>query len=266
MPKLPWQLYGYPKPKSEASRGKLSLVDWEIYSGIEIPKKPVFVRLDGWKFHGLCKRLKLKKPYDKRFASALVKTSKIFFKKFACNLAYIFSDEMNLLFLREPGFRRIEKINSIFAGLASSTFSSLINESAVFDCRCIPMLQKLDIIRYLIWRQAECFRNHNNSWAQQKLIDSGLSPAQAQKRLTGLNTTQMQKLLKERFNFDLWKTPAWQRNGILIYKVKYLKTGYDPIKKKRVKVWRSKIATDWSPPIFQEKQGKEKIKNILKIG
>ncbi|MFQ6009940.1 MAG: tRNA(His) guanylyltransferase Thg1 family protein [Candidatus Aenigmatarchaeota archaeon] len=260
--KKPWQIYGYPKPKSEASRGTLSLVDWEIYSGIEIPEKPVFIRLDGWKFHPLCKRLKLKKPYDRRFASALVKTSKEFFKTFSCNLAYIFSDEINLLFLKVPGFKRIEKIDSVFAGIASSTFSELMKTKASFDCRCIPMLKKSDIINYLIWRQAECFRNHNNSWAHQMLMKSGLSASRAQKRLSGMNTAQIQKLVKERFNLDLFATPAWQRSGILLYKEKYLKEGYDPIKKKKVKVFRFKVKEDWSPPDFRDK-GKKFINSFL---
>lgn len=263
MPKLPWQLYGYPKPKSEASRGELSLVDWEIYSGIELPKKPLFIRLDGWKFHPLSKKLKLKKPYDKRFASALVKTAQIFFRTFPCTLAYIFSDEINFLFLQVPGFTRVEKIDSVFAGLASTHFSAHMKTQAAFDCRCIPMPKKADILRYLIWRQAECFRNHNNSWTHQKLMESGLSAARAQKKLTGLNTAQMQKLLLEQFNFDLWKTPAWQRNGILLYKQRYLKTGYNPIKKKKVKVWRSKVVSDWSPPLFKEKTGKELVRKCL---
>lgn len=45
-----WKRLGLPQPKSEASRGTLSLVDNEVYSGIEIPSVPpftLFVRLDG---------------------------------------------------------------------------------------------------------------------------------------------------------------------------------------------------------------------------
>ena len=66
-----WEKYNLPPPKSEASKGKLSCVENEIYSGIEIPDLPVFVRLDGWKFHGLTRKLKLELPYDRFFATCL---------------------------------------------------------------------------------------------------------------------------------------------------------------------------------------------------
>lgn len=259
----PWQKLGLPRPKSEASRGKLSMIDWEVYSGVELPSGPVFVRLDGWKFHNLCRRLKLEKPFDKNFAHALVSTSKAFFDKFNANLAYIFSDEINLLFLNKPGFNRVEKIDSVFAGLASVTFSKFIGAQAVFDCRCIPMFSNLDILNYLIWRQAECFRNHNNAWAQQKLIQSGLSAARAQKILTGMKTAQIDSMLKERFDFNLRSTPQWQRNGILLYKQKYKKKGFDPIKKKTVEVWRKRIVVNWQPPLFKE--NKELIERCLNL-
>ena len=73
MPKLkPWQIYGLPEPKSEASKGELSLVDYEIYSGLEVPEGNFyFVRLDGWCFHRLVKEIKAKKPFDKNFANSL---------------------------------------------------------------------------------------------------------------------------------------------------------------------------------------------------
>lgn len=126
--KKPWEIYGFPLPKSEASKGELSLVDYEIYSGIEIPKPSAFVRLDGWNFHSLTKKLNLEKPYDSFFASSLVEVAKEFLSTFNCSLSYVFSDELNLLFLKFPVWRRIEKINSVFAGIASAKFYKFMNE------------------------------------------------------------------------------------------------------------------------------------------
>ena len=77
-----WKKLGFPEPKSEASKGELRLIDNEIYSGIEVLHMPFFVRLDGWAFHSLTKRLKFKSPYDKRFASSMVKTASRFFLPF----------------------------------------------------------------------------------------------------------------------------------------------------------------------------------------
>ncbi len=249
MPK-PWEKFGLPKPKSEASRGPLSLIDYEIYSGLELPVGPFFVRLDGWGFHSLTKKLKLRQPYDKKFAGWMAAVAKTFFVPFNPTLAYIFSDEINFLFLKRTSFARIEKIDSVFAGLASSAFTKMTDHLAAFDCRIIP-IPKTKIVPYLVWRQAECFRNHNNAWSYWVLRKQGLSPTAAANRLSGLKTTQLKKLCA-RAGVDLNRTPVWQRSGILLYWKDYQKRGWDPIKKKGVTVSRRRVEIDWSPPRFSK--------------
>lgn len=260
----PWEKYNLPEPKSEASKGELSLIDYEIYSGIEVPKKAFFVRLDGWAFHSLTKDLKLKKPFDKSFATKLIKTVTAFFLPFNPTLAYAFSDEINFLFLKNPTFRRIEKINSVFAGFASSIFAQLIkkNISLAFDCRCIPV-GKVNILKYLIWRQAEANRNFNNAYAQYILIKKGFSPRKATKKLAELKTKDLIQLMKEN-NLDPNKLPLWQRKGIMLYKEAYKKKGYDPIRKKSVIVTRYRVKENWQLPAFNSIKGKTLIENLLK--
>lgn len=183
----PWEIYRLPKPKSEASKGPLSLVDYEIYSGIVVPKKAFVARLDGWSFHSLTKKLKFKEPFDKLFASTLAKTTQQLFRIFNPDLGHIFSDEINLLFLKQTAFRRIEKIDSVFTALASSIFYSLLKKKfkevppVAFDCRVIPIGNK-NILKYFVWRQAEAFRNFNNAYARYVLIKSGMSARQASKK------------------------------------------------------------------------------------
>lgn len=255
----PWQLYGMPRPKSEASKGELSLVDYEIYSGIEVPQQPFFVRLDGWKFHGLTEQLKLRQPFDKKFANALAKTAEQLFIFEPC-LAYIFSDEINLLFLRPTGFSRVEKIDSILAGLASSTLSLLLKKRCIFDCRVIP-LPKEKILSYLIWRQAECFRNYYNAWARAFLIKKEkLSPRAAAKKLEGIKIAGLREILNK---YTKKQPPAWQRAGIALYKEEYEKRGYDPIRKKYVMVKRKRIRQDWNLPDFRSKQGQEFLEKLI---
>jgi tRNA(His) 5'-end guanylyltransferase len=263
-----WKKLGLPKPKSEASTGELSLVDNEVYSGIEVPEMPFFVRLDGWAFHGLAKQLKLKKPFDRFFISCLARTAAKFFIPFNPALSYIFSDEINFLFLKNPIFRRIEKIDSVFAGFASSNFLIEINKkykqvkAVSFDCRCIP-LEKRDILKYLVWRQAEAFRNHNNAWAQYVLMKKSLSARSASRKLAGLKVKDLMKLCKEN-KIDLDKTPAWQRRGVLLYKEKYKKKGYDPVKKKSVIVTRFRVKENWEMPAFNSKEGKGFLDKLFK--
>ncbi|MEW6070961.1 MAG: tRNA(His) guanylyltransferase Thg1 family protein, partial [Candidatus Thermoplasmatota archaeon] len=255
-----WQTYGFPPPKSEASRGELSLVDYEIYSGIEVPEElALFVRLDGWNFHTLTRKLNLEKPYDRFFADSLVAVVKEFFKNFNCSLGYVFSDKLNILFLKIPAWRRIEKINSVFAGIASAKFYKLMNERFPvlpmfsFDCRCIPLPNE-KIIEYLIWRQAECFRNFNNSWAQAVLIRKGYSSSKATKELAGLKAQELRKIIFE--NVAKEKLEAWQERGILVYKESYIKKGYNPITKEYVEVKRYKVKENCHLPWFGSEDGK----------
>jgi len=260
-----WEKYNLPPPISEASKGKLSCVENEIYSGIEIPDLPVFVRLDGWKFHGLTRKLKLELPYDRFFATCLVETSKTFFKIFNPSLAYIFSDEINLLFMKTPGWKRIEKIDSVFAGIASTSFMEKISEKhdvsfCSFDCRIIPVEYK-NIIDYLIWRQAECFRNHNNAYAYH-VLRKKYSGRTATKMLKGKGTKELKEIaLKGKISLN--KTPSWQRNGIMVYKESYIKDGYNPIKREKVRVKRYRVKEDWEIGVFNKKSWKDFIEKIL---
>jgi tRNA(His) 5'-end guanylyltransferase len=266
MKKPLWKELGYPKPKSEASKGRLSFVENEIFSGITIPEMPCFVRLDGRCFHGFTKKLRFKEPYDEKFAGWVVETAKEFFIPFDPVLAYLFSDEINLLFLKRPGFERVEKIDSVLAGIASSKMLWSMGkkkgiESLSFDCRVIPV-RKNEIQKYLIWRQAEAWRNCNNAYAQWVLLKSGKSPRSASRELSGLKIRELQRVMKKH-GFDIGKTPAWQRRGILLYKESYKKKGYDPIKKKKVVVERRRAKADWNPPLFNKGDGRKFLKRLL---
>lgn len=265
--KKPWKIYNLPKPKSEASKGPLSLVDYEIYSGLEVPKKAFVVRLDGWAFHSLTKKLKFKKPFDKFFANALAKTTQELFKIFNPKVGYIFSDEINLLFTEPTTFKRIEKIDSVFAALASSIFYSFLRKRfkklplVAFDCRVIPIGKK-NILKYFIWRQAEAFRNFNNAYAREILIRKGLTPRQAAKKLAGVKTKELRKLIDEAIGLE--RIPQWQENGILVYWKYYEKIGYDPIKKRKTITKRRKPVIDWKIPKFTSLEGKKFLKELIK--
>ncbi|RLJ07595.1 MAG: tRNA 5'-guanylyltransferase [Candidatus Aenigmatarchaeota archaeon] len=256
----PWERLGLPEPKSEASRGELSLIDYEVYSGLET-KPPYWIRLDGWRFHRVCQGFK--KPFDLRLARTLVRIARELLKLFNGQLAYLFSDEINLLFLKPSGFKRIEKLDSILAGIASAIFSLKFGKPAAFDCRVIPM-PKRTVLRYLRWRQAECFRNHNNAWAYWLLRKQGLSARQATRKLTGLKTPQLFDLCRS-LGKPLDRTPGWQRKGILLYWKIVKKKGWDPIKRKHVWAERRRIVEKWDPPWFHEKEGKELIGALLNV-
>ena len=155
----------------------------------------------------------------------------------------------------------MEKIDSVFAGFASSIFSGLLGNEAAFDCRCIPV-RKNDITKYLVWRQAETFRDFNNAWARHALLKRGESPRSAAKMLSGLKAKELIALMKEN-KIDPDKLPLWQRRGILLYKEAYKKKGYDPIRKKSVIVTRHRVKVDWEPPAFNSKKGKKFLDSCI---
>jgi tRNA(His) 5'-end guanylyltransferase len=269
--KKPYQLLGLPKPKSEASGGPLSLKDYEVYSGIEIPEKPLFVRLDGWNFHTLTKKLNFKKPFDPFLAQALRNAALEVFKAWPAQLCYIFSDEINFLFLSTPGWRRVEKIDSILASFFSTAFLSELRKrhkyikTVAFDCRCIPLIGKNPkklILDYLVWRQAECFRNCINAWAQYLLqTKEGLSARTAAKKLEGLKAKQLLNLIKK-YGIDLKSKARIDRDGLLLYKRAIQKFGYNPIQKKKVRVLRNVVDFGVAPK-FNTLSGKRFLSKIL---
>ena len=242
-------------------------MDNEVYSGIELPEMPFFVRLDGWAFHSLTERLKLQEPFDEFFAGCLSKAAAALFVPFNPVLAYIFSDEVSLLFTKATAFRRVEKLDSVLAALFSSNFSAAMEERfkelppIAFDCRCIPVT-KTQIVRYLVWRQAECFRNHNNAWAYWALRRAGRTPRRAAAELAGLKVRQLFELCAAH-GINLDETPVWQRRGILLHWESYEKEGWDPVRKTKVRVSRRRVIERWDPPAFKSNEGKRAIEGLV---
>lgn len=200
----------------------------------------------------------------------MVKVAKEVFRSgFNPTLAYILSDEINYLFLKESIFnRRIEKILSIIPSIISSRMSLEIykkykrEESISFDARVI-IISKEKIIEYLIWRQMEAWRNHINAYALHALLRNGLEPSQAAKKLYKMKAEKLHDLVLEKLKINLAKTPSWQRRGIIVkWKLK-VKKGRNPITGEEVQVTRRVLDEDWNPPLFTTDEGREYIKNII---
>ncbi|MEM3627203.1 MAG: tRNA(His) guanylyltransferase Thg1 family protein [Candidatus Bathyarchaeia archaeon] len=241
--------------------------DWskhEVFSGTCIPpESPFFVRLDGWKFKRLSASVDADKPFDKNFAMCLVSSGKILFKSgFNPALVYIVSDELNILFHDASIFRgRIEKIDSVLASLASSTFTLNLQKFfkrkvvGAFDSR-IVLLKDENIHAYLVWRQMNAWRNHNNAYAYWALRKMGHKPLEISRKLRGLKTEELHEMMFK-LGLNLAKTPAWQRRGILIYKHPIL------INVGNLTATRWKVKVNWNLPLFTSEDGIKLIKQIL---
>ncbi|GAA5818222.1 MAG: guanylyltransferase [Methanobrevibacter sp. CfCl-M3] len=200
----------------------------EIYSEIKVPlSSNLILRLDGRSFHSLSKKLNLKTPFDYEFTSLMAKAGLDIFKEFSPLFIYTFSDEVSILFNYIPFSGRIEKLNSVFSSLASSSLTLSIKNSdrydddydlfpIAFDSRTIPVSDN-EIFNYFKWRQDEAYRNCINIygyWALKEKYEND----ELKKKLNGFKSPEIHEYLFRKKGINLGKLPAWQRRGIGIYK------------------------------------------------
>ena len=236
----------------------------EIFSTITtIP--PVFVRLDGRAFHRLAMMLSLKKPFDERFNNAMVQvcTSLVADSGLNPEFAFTFSDEISLYFTRLPFNGRVEKIDSVTASFAASALTLAVGSASPlsFDARVIPATPEF-AIEYLTSRQKEAWRNHLNGYCQQALIKEGISAKKAAEQLKGLPAKDLHDMMHMR-GFNLATSPAWQRRGVLVYKMITEKEGFNPITKEHVVAERSAVTVENDLPLFTSPEGKEFLEQLV---
>lgn len=237
----------------------------EIYSDLRV-FPPFAVRIDGRGFRRALSDFK--KPYDEIFAKAMADCVECFFRDSGLNplFAFTFSDEINLFFYEMPYNYRIEKIDSIIPSFFSSALTIRLDlkKSVSFDSRIIP-LGKEDIYRYLVWRQAETWRNHVSSYGYYMLRKTGLSENEAAGQLKNMKASAIHELVFKH-GINLAQTPAWQRCGVLVFRETYEKKGYEPLKKIEVTTQRTKIIQEWNTPIFRTDIGRDLISQLLSEG
>jgi len=236
----------------------------EIFSQLRTPPDtPLFARLNGRRFQAVSEKLGAEKPFDKNFAKCLVKAGKALFQAdLNPSIVYVASDEINALFLHAIPFSgRIEKINSVLAGTASSAFSlNALKQfkktlTVAFDSRVITVTRR-KVKGYLSSRQRDAWRNHNNAYAYWLMRKQGCKPMEAAKILRGVKTKELHELLFKQ-GVNLAKTPAWQRRGILIYRQPHQK------RRENLTVTRWRIKENWKPPLFTSTDGSTLLKQIL---
>ena len=236
----------------------------EIFSAITaIP--PVFVRLDGRAFHRLADCLCLTKPFDEFFHKAMVTACISLVADSGLNpdFAYTFSDEISLYFTKLPFSGRVEKIDSVAASYAASSFTLALGGTTLvaFDARVIPATPSY-AVEYLTNRQAEAWRNHINAYCQQALIEEGMDARKAAEKLKGLQAKDLHEMMHIR-GLNLATTPAWQRRGTLIYKKITEKEGFNPLTKETVIAERSAVVAESELPLFTSPEGKEFLGKVL---
>ncbi len=236
-------------------------VNWkfrEIFSGLHVPPDlPAVVRVDGWNFHDVSKRIGLSRPFDRRLIKSLVMASvKVMRSGLPVVLAFSFSDEISYVLAPPlPWKGRIEKLVSILASLTSSVVSRWLRTWAPFDGRVV-VLEEDEIPEYLNWRQMEAWRNALNSYAIIALEAEGYRGREAADVLRGMKAPELHDLIFKKLGINVAKVPAWQRRGVVVRRKKYLK-------KVNGDVLRRKISVDWSPPLFSTDEGRRYVLESL---
>uniref|UniRef100_A0A182W2D9 Probable tRNA(His) guanylyltransferase n=1 Tax=Anopheles minimus TaxID=112268 RepID=A0A182W2D9_9DIPT len=203
-----------------------------------LPNCWVVVRIDGKGFHRFCNVHSFTKPNDldalqlMNFAGMTVMQE---FNEIA--IGYGQSDEYSFVFRREASVyqRRRDKLVSYVASLFTSAY--MFHWTRVFDSRSIAMsyppsfdaravLYPTDenLRDYLSWRQADVHVNNLYNTTFWNLVASGLSNADAEKRLQGTLASDKNELLFSQFGINYNNEPVIYRKGtILLPKSVYVK-------------------------------------------
>lgn len=233
----------------------------EIYTNLKVPcSSKVVVRADGRNFQRLAQELDLKKPYDETFAKLMASVGTDVFQEFSPVMVYIFSDEINILLGEIPFAGRVEKIDSVFAGFISSSFTQklilnnqdpdLLPEPLSFDSRIIPLSSEM-VVKYFQERQSEAWRNCLNGYAYWTLRKEH-SYQKAVQILRKQKSKDLHDLLFSR-GININEAPAWQRRGLGIYRRDVEIQGYNPLEESKVVSIRQRVFVDWELPLFDSK-------------
>ena len=228
--------------------------EFEVYSSLKVPKNSrIIIRLDGRSFHSLARDLNLEKPYDENFYNVISNVCEDLFEEFSAVFVYAFSDEISLLLDNVPFDGRVEKINSVVASFAASSFvmhyRTEFKKPPSFDSRIIP-ISDADILKYFKWRQDESWRNCVNSYGI-SYLKSKYSNSEANDKIKGMKLNEIHELLFQN-GINLNDIETYKKRGIGIYRKNKKVVGFNKKENKNQTSYRSYVYTDWDLPKFSE--------------
>jgi tRNA(His) guanylyltransferase len=214
-----------------------------------LPGAWVVIRVDGRGFSRFTES-RFEKPFDSEFHNMMLQTASALLDGLHGIYAYTESDEISVLF--HPSWdlfdRSLEKVVSISASIASSTFTHAYGSIVNFDSRVWLGVDKSQVMDYFRWRQADATRCALNGWCYWTLRKAGETARSATELLDGQSVAYKNELLFQHgINFNA--LPSWQRRGTGMYWEDYEKPGFDPVREQEVVVKRRRIKVDEELPM-----------------
>jgi tRNA(His) guanylyltransferase len=144
--------------------------------------------------------------------------------------------------------RKLEKVVSLSAGIASAAFTQACGAPVHFDSRVWLGADAALVVDYFRWRQAEAARCALHGWCYWTLRQAGRSVTEATVALQGASVSDKNELhFQHGINFN--DLPTWQRRGVGLYWQEYRKAGYDPQQQRAVRAIRHRLTVDQVLPL-----------------
>ena len=222
----------------------------EYFSGLKLlPGTWTILRLDGRAFTRFTEG-RFEKPFDERFRNLMLAAAWALMEDLQGLYACTHSDEISVLLPPEwdQFSRRVEKIVSVSAGLASAAFTAACGEAAHFDSRVWQGVDVADVTDYFQWRAQDAARCALHGWCYWTLRHAGQDAEAASWALEGRGRGEQNELLfRHGLNFN--DLPAWQRRGCGLYWESYTVPGFDPVRARPVEAQRRRLTADLDLPL-----------------
>lgn len=209
-----------------------------------LPLLPIYARLDGRSFHTFTRGME--RPYDKNFSDTMIEVVKFIVEETNAVIGYTQSDEISLCWIvpdyKSEAFfnRRIFKLTSVLAGLASAKFNQLaithwsekvLKQVPCFDARVYTLPNEIELMNCFLWREHDAVKNS---------ITMAASAYYSHKELHQKTGKEKQEMLFQKgINFNNY--PDFFKRGTYVKRVTFEKELDESI---RIKIPESK-----RPPI-----------------
>uniref|UniRef100_A0A182N3K9 Probable tRNA(His) guanylyltransferase n=1 Tax=Anopheles dirus TaxID=7168 RepID=A0A182N3K9_9DIPT len=195
-----------------------------------LPNSWIVVRIDGKGFHRFCNVHAFNKPNDLDALQLMNLAGMTVMQEFnEIAIGYGQSDEYSFVFRREASVyqRRRDKLVSYVASLFTSAYmfhwKRIFDQRALamryppsFDARAVLYPTDENLRDYLSWRQADVHVNNLYNTTFWNLVASGLSNADAEKRLQGTLASDKNEILFSQFGINYNNEPVMYRKGTIL--------------------------------------------------